>query len=93
MASYRLSRRALQRLKDIKEFSVERFGPDRTQHYLLSLRNRMAYLAKNPHHGVARPELEEGALCFFEGSHVIFYRKTDPEDVLHQSMDVERGFS
>lgn len=95
MPKYTLTTEAQQSLREIKKYSLNRFGEKRTVLYLKTIRDRMIFLAKNPKRGRERPDLFTDWLCYsyFEGSHTIFYEIKPTGivilDVLHQSMDAK----
>lgn len=67
-----------------------------TEKYTIQLRDRMRWLAENPHFGMQRDEVEEGYLSYFEGSHTIFYRTSGKDTEIigipHQKEDVLKHF-
>ncbi len=91
MANYVLSPDAQNSLRDIKQYSIKKFGKDRTKTYLKNMRRRMKDLAENPSRGIIREDLKVGFYSDFIGSHAIYFRirssHIDIIDVLHQSMD------
>jgi toxin ParE1/3/4 len=60
------------------------------------LREKCAFLGRNPHAGRERPELREGLRSFPAESYVIFYRVLDESveivNVIHGSRDLESLF-
>jgi len=91
MAKYILSPEAQKSLRNIRAYSIKKFGTKRTKAYLQSIRKRMQALAENPSLGIIREDLKVGYHSDFVGSHTIYYRvKTthiDIIDVLHQAME------
>ena len=94
MATYVLSPQAQKSLKEIYRYSITTFGPDQARRYLAQLRDRMQWLAEQPHFGKQRDDIKQGYYSYFEGSHTIYYRLKPPHieviDVLHQRMDPVR---
>lgn len=94
MGKYHLTRRALSDLDAIADYSLDRWGPDRTQRYLESLEARFQWLADNPALGRNRDDVADGYRSFPEGQHVVFYIITADTiaiiGVPHSAMDVVR---
>lgn len=92
MYKYRLSQAAHSSLADIAGYSCRQFGLLQTEKYMEKLRNRIRWLAEQPHFGRDRSDVKPGYFSYFEGSHTIFYVHMEEEvigiiDILHQSMD------
>jgi len=92
MPKYILTIQVKNRLKEIKEYSNKEFGKARTKLYLKSLKNRMAFLAKEPEKGKKRDDITTDWECYsyFESSHTIYYEPYSDHiviiDILHQTM-------
>lgn len=97
MAKYILSPTAQISLREIRKYSIRKFGLERTQSYLTDIKKRMNELALNPSRGLIRKELKVGYYSDFIGSHTIYYRISPPNidiiDILHQSMESSRHIS
>ena len=93
MAKYHLTPRALKDLDAIADYSLNRWGTQRTRDYLRALTDRMKWLADSPDLGKIRNEIAAGYRCFGEGRHLIFYVKSGEDisiiGVPHASMDIE----
>ncbi len=91
MAKYILSPEAQKSLRNIRAYSIKKFGTKRTKTYLQSIRKRMQTLAEKPLLGIIREDLKVGYHSDFVGSHTIYYRlqttHIDIIDVLHQAME------
>ena len=91
MAKYLLSPEAQNSLKQIKNYSNDQFGKQRTRAYLKEIMNRFRDLAENPSLGTMRSELNSSYRSSFVGSHTIYFRTKSSRieiiDVLHQSME------
>ncbi len=91
MAKYLLSPEAQNSLKQIKKYSNDQFGKQRTRAYLKEIMNRFRDLAANPSLGTKRSELNACYRSSFVGSHTIYFRTKSSHieiiDVLHQSME------
>jgi len=91
MAKYLISPEAQNSLRQIKKFSNNQFGKQRTKTYLKEIMNRFRDLAANPSLGTVRGELSSNYRSSFVGSHTIYYRTISSHieiiDVLHQSME------
>lgn len=95
--TYRITPRALQDLQNIGRYTQEKWGREQRNKYLRALEKRFEWLAKNPHMGSPRPEIQKGYFSYIQGSHLIFYlKREDGIDIIgipHQCMDIERLFS
>ena len=93
MAEFNLTPRALQDLDAIADYSLERWGSERTREYINALVARMEWLAENPDLGRERNDVASGYRCFGEGQHLVFYVKEQNSisiiGVPHASMDIE----
>ena len=83
-------------LKDISRYTDKKWGRQQRYKYIKQLKDRISYLADNPHMGRKRNEIIGFPYSYHEGRHVIFYR-TSAEGieilrVLHDSMDFPRHF-
>ena len=68
-------------LLEIREFSLDRFGPDVADAYFLGFDEAFDLLANHPRIGEARPKLGKGIRCLVHQRHRIFYR-VDGEVIL-----------
>ncbi len=97
MASYRVSKKAVQDLLDIGEYTEEKWGVQQRNTYLKQIDDCFSQLSENPNLGIECDHITEGYRKFPQQSHMIYYR-LDPENilevirVLHKSMDVESKF-
>ena len=93
VAAFSLTPRALKDLDAIADYSLDRWGRDRTRDYLDALAQRMQWLADNPDLGRKRNDVAKGYRCFGEGQHLVFYVERDDDiaiiGVPHASMDIE----
>jgi len=71
VADYLLTLRALKDLDAIADYSLERWGRDKTHEYLTALTDRMQWLADDPGRGHPRDGIDAGYRCFGEGQHLI----------------------
>lgn len=96
-ASFWLTKRANDDLKNIARFTREQWGDAQREKYMRALDDRFHRLAEQPRSGKHRPDIAEGYYCFAQGSHLIFYLiGTDAIyiiGVLHKRMDVLGHFS
>ena len=95
-ATYRVTLNAQGHLIGIAEYTLNKWGARQMSVYMHSLDTRFQWLADNPQFGKHRTELFDDIFSYQEGSHVVFYRKSDQGveiiAVLHQSRDIERYF-
>lgn len=97
MSEYRLRRAARDDLELIWDYTVEEWGADQAEAYLLSIMNCFEELSKNPEMGRKREDLRAMTRSFPKEQHVIFYEVIDADieilAVVHQSADIDRYFS
>lgn len=93
MAKLRVSKAARRDLKEIANYTLERWGDEQCERYLRQLDGRFRSLARAPAQGRACDEISPGLMKFLEGRHLVFYRRTsktvDIVRVLHASMDLD----
>ena len=91
MGSYVLSRKASADIKAIAEASVQRWGLDQAEEYILGLHATFRMLTDFPDIGRAASGIRPGYRRIETASHSVFYRKTETGvlivRVLHQRMD------
>jgi toxin ParE1/3/4 len=84
-------------LRDIRNFSKERFGARLARDYLDGLLQTFDLLAAHPRIGVARDSIVIGLRQFPYRSHRIFYREGEDglliSRILHHARDVTGAFS
>ena len=94
MGNYALSRKADADIESIAEFSLQRWGPTRTEQYILGLHETFRVLAEFPDLGRNASDIRPGYRKIETASHSVFYRKTATGvlivRVLHQHMDFRR---
>jgi toxin ParE1/3/4 len=95
--SFQLTGKAKADLKDIALFTTCRWGKEQRNIYLKQFDDLFWMLAENPDMGKTCDEIREGYRKFPQGSHVIFYRQLDSQQIqiiriLHKSMDVNPIF-
>jgi toxin ParE1/3/4 len=82
-------------LLDIREFSIERFGPDVADDYFLGFDEAFDPLADHPLVGEARPELGKDIRCLVHRRHRIFYAVQEDRvlivRIVHHAMDARRA--
>jgi toxin ParE1/3/4 len=90
----RYSPRALRDLNEIWTYSFDHWGEERTDAYVIAIRDTMALLSSNP--GLSRDaeEIRPGLRKYSVGSHILFFRIDNKEiavtRILHSRMDVDR---
>ena len=93
MPSCSLSPEAKKDLLDIRAYTQNKWGHQQAQQYIDALEKRCNELARSPHMGRERPEINPGYRSIAEGKHVIFYRTGDSGieilRILHGRMDIE----
>ncbi|MCB1777443.1 MAG: type II toxin-antitoxin system RelE/ParE family toxin [Candidatus Competibacteraceae bacterium] len=97
MSDFRVTPRAKEDLKNIGHYTLKKWGRKQRDIYLMDLDKRFTWLARNPHIGKQRPDVQEGYYCFPQGSHLVFYllreNGIDIIGILHQNMDVQNYFN
>ena len=90
MSKYIVSPAAQRSLRDIRIYSLDKFGKARTNKYLKAIRDHFESLAENPDLSKIRDEVNVGYRSAFVGSHTIYFLLKNDHieiiDVLHQSM-------
>ena len=94
MPSYRLSKAAVNDIRQILDYSYNNFGEKVAEDYYLSLQKCLLMLSENPLIGQDSSELRAGYFRHPHKSHRIFYKLTVTGifvvRVLHKSVDVKR---
>lgn len=94
--TYILSEAADQDLENIFDFTLNQFGFDQAEKYLLEIEDLFKILVLHPESGKARNEIKEGLYSFPKDNHIIFYRILDKQiqiiRVLHGSRDLPNYF-
>jgi len=89
---FKLSKKAMQYLKDIAIFTESRWGRAQRNLYLKQIDNSFNFVANKPHLGKPCDEISKGYSKFPHGSHIIFFKQTDIDTILivrilHKRMD------
>ncbi|MDR3481263.1 MAG: type II toxin-antitoxin system RelE/ParE family toxin [Burkholderiaceae bacterium] len=96
-ATFRITPRAHEDLKNIGRYTVKTWGKEQRDRYLESIDKRFSWLAENPLSGRYRTEIKEGYYSYLQGSHVIFYMvRNGGIDIIgipHQQMDMAGYFT
>lgn len=94
--TYILSEAADQDLENIFDFTLNQFGFDQAEKYLLEIEDLFKILVLHPESGKARNEIKEGLYSFPKDNHIIFYRILDKQiqiiRALHGSRDLPNYF-
>ena len=75
MAQILYSIEARRDLREIREYSIRRWGSGQTARYIRALKDCFELLARNPGMGRSCDGIRTGLRRMEHGSHVIFYRK------------------
>ena len=93
---YILSEIADKDLEDIFDYTVDEFGFDQAEKYLLEIEEIFQNLIINPQIGKKRDEKKQGVYSFPKDNHTIYYRIRDKHKrivrVLHGSRDIPKYF-
>lgn len=87
---FRGSGKARDDLIGIGRFTQRQWGRAKRNHYLLQLNQAFELIGENPLIGADCNDILYGYRKLSQGSHVIYYRETEPVEiirVLHQRMD------
>lgn len=89
---YKLTPAAKNDLKEIWQYTIETWGEQQAETYVLQLEKKFRELVNSPFLGRSRPDIHKDYRSLLEGKHLIFYRVT--QDIIeiigipHASMDV-----
>ncbi len=91
MRGCRFTPQAQEDLKDIRRYTIQKWGEQQANDYLAELRDTLRMLLKMPGIGRSRADdLREGIFSYPYGSHMIYYRATEDAlivvAVLHSRM-------
>lgn len=93
---YILSEIADKDLEDIFDYTLDEFGFDQAERYLLELEKTFQNLLLNPQLGKKRDEIKKGLYSLPKDNHIIFYRILHNHikiiRVLHGSQDIPKYF-
>ena len=93
---YILSEIADKDLEDIFDYTLDEFGFDQAEKYLLEIEEIFQNLIINPQIEKKRDEIKLGLYSFPKDNHIIFYRILDNHirivRVLHGSRDISKYF-
>ncbi len=93
---YILSEIADKDLEDIFDYTLEEFGLDQAERYLLELEKSFQNLLLNSQLGKKRDEIKKGLYSLPKDNHIIFYRILQNHikiiRVLHGSRDIPKYF-
>ena len=93
---YILSEIADKDFEDIFDLTLDEFGFDQAEKYLLEIEEIFQNLIINPQIGKKRDEIKQGLYSFPKDNHIIFYRILDNHirivRVLHGSRDIPKYF-
>lgn len=94
MASYRLTNKAVDDLTQIWNYTTAKWSESQADKYYQLLVNNFNKIAKNPDLGKTYSGVIKDLLGLRTGRHIIFYRKTENNEVeitriLHEQMDLK----
>lgn len=93
---FRITAKAKQDLLAIGKYTATKWGQSQRNIYLKKLDDAFHLLCKNPTMGKDNSYIVAGYRKFQKGSHVIYYKVTDPIEIiriLHESMDIDAHLS
>jgi len=89
--SFKVTAKARYDLLQIGQYTESKWGKNQRNHYLKQLDEAFNLIAVNPRIGKDRSHVLTGFRSFQQGSHVIYYKKSNVIEiirVLHKQMDV-----
>ncbi|RYY21641.1 MAG: type II toxin-antitoxin system RelE/ParE family toxin [Chitinophagaceae bacterium] len=94
MARFLLTNKAVEDLSDIWDYTFNKWSERQADKYYDLLVNSMQHVCTNPELGKPYRELDENILGFRVGTHIVFYRQIDFDEIeivriLHQTMDLK----
>ncbi len=97
MKTFALTIKAKADLRAIAIFTEERWGKEQRNLYIKQFDDVFQMLANAPLSGRTCDHIKEGYRKFPQGSHIIFYKKGNKQEIevvriLHKNMDVESKF-
>jgi toxin ParE1/3/4 len=94
MSTYDLSPRARADLREIWNYTRDRWSVEQADRYIRELNRTFATIAHDPRRGRPCDDIRPGYRKYRVGAHMIFFRSVSARveviRVLHQSMDFER---
>ena len=98
MRKFRLSAAADADLRKIAEYTLQQWGISQRDAYIAELFDAFVRLAETPQIATSADAIRTGYRKFPQGSHVIFFRKSDTHlieiiRVLHKHMDTDAHLS
>ncbi|WP_300668222.1 type II toxin-antitoxin system RelE/ParE family toxin [Desulfoluna sp.] len=92
-SSFRMSAKAVEDLKLIGLFMLQRWGRDQRNTYLHKLDESFHLLSEQPFSGAVCDDIRRGYRVYHVGRHLIFYRlvasRVEIIRILHERMNVE----
>ena len=94
MVKFYLTKKAVEDLNDIWNYTVENWSENQAEIYYSLLINSCQVLANNPNQGKSYELVERNVLGFKTGQHIIFYRIVIEQEIevvriLHGMMDIK----
>lgn len=95
MAKFFLSKKAVQDLSKIWDYTFEVWSENQADKYYELLIETCQEICKSPDMGKNLDEIEKNVLGFKVGKHVIFYQQIKPKEILilrilHERMDLKK---
>jgi len=98
MSNYSLTKRAVQDLKDIWNYTLETWSEEQADGYIDQILSHCALLSNNSRQGKSYDILFPGLRGSKVNRHLLFYRSLDDESteivrILHERMDLRKNLS
>jgi len=97
MPQFRISKKAVEDLKDIGRYTQNKWGSKQRNKCLKQIHEYFLHLSENPNIGISCEYIKNNYRKFPQGSHIVFYRIV-PDNfveiirILHKSIDVDSKF-
>lgn len=94
MANFKLTRKAVEDLSEIWDYTFENWSEHQADKYYRLLLENCQKIAENSYLGKDYSGIIKGIMGFRTGRHIIFYKKNENEEILilrflHEQMDLK----
>jgi toxin ParE1/3/4 len=94
MANFKLTRKAVEDLSEIWNYTFDNWSEHQADKYYRLLLENCHNIAENPYLGKDYSGIVKGIMGFRAGRHIIFYKKIENEEIqilrfLHEQMDLK----
>jgi toxin ParE1/3/4 len=94
MGKYRISKKAVEDLSGIWEYTYDQWSENQAEKYYRMLIETFYEVANNPEIGKSYSLIRDDLLGFKSGRHIVFYRRVRNDEIeiiriLHEQMDIK----